>query len=279
MKRPVVSYLQKRHGYSQRRACGLMALGRSTCQYVPRADRNREIREALRQVASERPRWGQDRLHVLLRRRGHAINHKRTERLYREMKLALRLRKRRKRASGVRVITDAPTHPNERWSMDFVHDQLVGGRRVKCLTLVDDFSRECLAIAVDTTITGEGVIRVLEHVAMDRPLPPAIVCDNGPEFASTALDRWAYEHNVRLAFIEPGKPVQNPYVESFNGKFRDECLNENLFFDLRNARFKIETWRQDYNHVRPHRSLAQATPVEFARNQERARAETELVRL
>lgn len=218
-------------------------------------------------------------MHVLLRRRGYAVNHKRTERLYREMKLSLRLRKRRKRASGVRVMTELPTLANQRWSMDFVMDQLVTGRRIKCMTLVDDFTRECLAIAVDVSVTSEGVIRVLEAVAMDRPLPPAIVCDNGPEFASTTLDRWAYEHGVRLAFIQPGKPVQNCYVESFNGKFRDECLNENLFFDMRDARDKIETWRQDYNHVRPHRSLDQATPMEFAHNQERARSEAEFVRL
>jgi putative transposase len=275
----VVSYLQERHGYSQRRACGLVALGRSTCQYERRPDRNGEIREALRVAASERPRWGQDRLHVLLWRRGYRINHKRTERLYRELKLSLRLRKRRKRASGVRVMTDMPTQANRRWSMDFVMDQLATGRRLKCMTLVDDFTRECLAIAVDVSVTSEGVIRVLEAVALDRPLPEAIVCDNGPEFASTTLDRWAYEHGVRLAFIQPGKPVQNPYVESFNGKFRDECLNENLFFDLRDARTKIETWRRDYNHVRPHKSLRQETPVAFAHNHERARSQAETMRL
>lgn len=279
MKRPVVEYLQERHGYSQRRACGLVALGRSTCQYERRPDRNGEIREALRVAASERPRWGQDRLHVLLWRRGYRINHKRTERLYRELKLSLRLRKRRKRASGVRVMTDVPTQANRRWSMDFVMDQLATGRRLKCMTLVDDFTRECLAIAVDVSMTSEGVIRVLEAVALDRPLPEAIVCDNGPEFASTTLDRWAYEHGVRLAFIQPGKPAQNPYVESFNGKFRDECLNENLFFDLRDARTKIETWRRDYNHVRPHKSLRQETPVAFAHNHERARSQAETMRL
>jgi putative transposase len=271
--------MQAQHGFSQRRACGLVGLTRSTCQYAPQPDRNVAVRAALQQAAAERPRWGQDRLHVLLRRRGYAVNHKRTERLYREMKLSLRLRKRRKRASGVRVMTELPTLANQRWSMDFVMDQLVTGRRIKCMTLVDDFTRECLAIAVDVSVTSEGVIRVLEAVAMDRPLPPAIVCDNGPEFASTTLDRWAYEHGVRLAFIQPGKPVQNCYVESFNGKFRDECLNENLFFDMRDARDKIETWRQDYNHVRPHRSLDQATPMEFAHNQERARSEAEFVRL
>jgi putative transposase len=271
--------MQTEHGISQRRACGLVALWRSTCQYESRPDRNGEIREALRAAAAERPRWGQDRLHVLLRRRGHPVNHKRTERLYRELQLALRLRKRRKRASGVRVMTDMPTQANRRWSMDFVMDQLVNGRRLKCMTLVDDFTRECLAIAVDVSVTAEGVIRVLEQVALDRPLPEAIVCDNGPEFASTILDRWAYERGVRLAFIQPGRPVQNPYVESFNGKFRDECLNENLFFDLCDAREKIEAWRQDFNHVRPHKSLRQETPVAFAHNQERARSQTETVRL
>lgn len=276
MKRPVVSYLQVQHGFSQRRACGLVALTRSTCQYEPQPDRNVAVRAALQQAAAERPRWGQDRLHVLLRRRGFAVNHKRTERLYREMKLSLRLRKRRKRASGVRVMTELPMLANQQWSMDFVMDQLVTGRRIKCMTLVDDFTRECLAIAVDISVTSEGVIHVLEAVAMDRPLPQAIVCDNGPEFASTTLDRWAYEHGVRLAFIQPGKPVQNCYVESFNGKFRDECLNENLFFDVHDAREKINAWRQDYNHVRPHRSLDQATPMEFALNRKQARSEANL---
>lgn len=264
-RRDVVGYLRGGYGMSERRACNLMEVHRSTCRYRVRADRNRELREVLRRLAEERLRWGQDRLHVLLRRLGYVVNHKRTERLYRELGLSLRLRRRPKRVSRVRVVSALPARPNERWSMDVIHDQFVAGRRFKCLTLVDDCTRESPAISVSLSITGEGVAEALDRVGTERPLPGEIVCDNAPEFNSAALDRWAYEHGVKLSFIEPGKPVQNAFIESFNGKFRDECLSQQLFFDLTDAREKIEAWRRDYNEVRPHQSLKNQTPREFAK--------------
>ncbi len=157
-----------------------------------------------------------------------------------------------------------PQKINHRWSMDFVADMLAGGRRFRTLNVVDDFSRECLNIEVDTSLGGQRVVRVLERLAQNRKLPEVLVMDNGPEFTGKALDAWAYERGVKLQFIQPGKPVQNAYVESFNGKFRDECLNENWFISLQDARDQIETWRQDYNQSRPHSSLGNMTPEEYA---------------
>jgi putative transposase len=261
----VVGYLTDEYEMSQRHACGVVDLQRSSCRYQARPDGNDELREILKGLAAARPRWGQERLHVLLRRQGYMVNHKRTERLYRELGLSLRLRKRSKRASIVRVPAAMPTGPNRRWSMDFVSDQLVTGQRLKCLTVVDDFTRESPGILVGRSITGESVAAFLDQLADARSLPETIVCDNGPEFTGTVLDRWAERRHVKLSFIQPGKPVQNAFIESFNGKFRDECLNENLFHDLADARDKIEDWRIDYNENRPHRSLDQQTPLEFAR--------------
>ncbi len=253
---------------SQRHACGVVELHRSSCRYQVRPDGNDELREILKGLAAARPRWGQERLHVLLRRQGYMVNHKRTERLYRELGLSLRLRKRSKRASIVRVPAAMPTGPNQRWSMDFVSDQLVTGQRLKCLTIVDDFARESPGILVDRFITGESVAEFFDQLADVRELPETIVCDNGPEFTGSVLDRWADRRYVKLSFIQPGKPVQNAFIESFNGKFRDECLNEQLFYDLNDARIKIEAWRTDYNEYRPHRSLNQQTPLEFAKRYE-----------
>lgn len=253
---------------SQRHACGVVELHRSSCRYQAGPDGNDELREILKGLAAARPRWGQERLHVLLRRQGYMVNHKRTERLYRELGLSLRLRKRSKRASVVRVPAAMPTGPNQRWSMDFVSDQLVAGQRLKCLTIVDDFTRESPGILVGRSITGESVAEFFDNLADIRPLPKKIVCDNGPEFTGTVLDQWADRRRVKLSFIQPGKPVQNAFIESFNGKFRDECLNEQLFYDLNDARIKIEAWRTDYNEYRPHRSLNQQTPLEFAKKYE-----------
>jgi putative transposase len=248
---------------SQRHACGVIHWHRSSCRYRPKSDGNDELRELLNILAEARPRWGQDRLHVLVRRQGYLVNHKRTERLYRELGLSLRLRKRSKRASGLRVPTIAPQRPNERWSMDFVADQLVTGQRLKCLTVVDDFTKESPGILVGRSISGRMVAEFFDVLAETHPLPGVIVCDNGPEFTSLTLDQWAHRHGIRLSFIQPGKPQQNAFIESFNGKLREECLNEELFYDLSDAQIKIETWRSDYNHLRPHRSLGQRTPTEF----------------
>ena len=253
-----------RFGLSVRRGCRLVGLWRSTQQYRSHRPEETAIRNRLRQLAEQRKRFGCPRLHVLLRREGLIVNHKRTERLYREEGLSLRRRKRPRRAAGVRVLVPQAQRPNQRWSMDFVQDRLGNGRRVRLLTIVDDYSRECPAIEVDTSLPGLRVTQVLDRLAEGRGLPELITVDNGPEFAGTALDAWAYRQGVKLHFIQPGKPVQNAYIESFNGRLRDECLNEHWFTTLDEARGLIETWRQDYNAVRPHSSLGNLTPVEFA---------------
>ncbi len=279
-KREVVGYMTSQYEMSQRHACGVVDLPRSSCRYEAKPDGNADLREVLKAVAAARPRWGQERLHVLVRRQGYVVNHKRTERLYRELGLSLRLRRRSKRASAVRVPAAAPTSPNQRWSMDFVSDQLVTGQRLKCLTIVDDFTRESPGILVARSISGQTVADFFDHLAATHSLPDIIVCDNGPEFTSMDLDRWADRHQIKLSFIQPGNPQQNCFIESFNGKFRDECLNEELFYDLADAQTKIDVWRIDYNETRPHRSLNQRTPAEFARNYENRLTEIpETVRL
>jgi putative transposase len=244
-------------------------LGRSSCRYrrVPRDDE--ELRGEIRELAGKHRRYGSPRLTVLLRRQGVRANHKRIERIYREEGLQVRLRKRKRTCRSIRLRTiEVPTMPNEKWSMDFVHDWLVPGRRIRCLTIVDDFTRECPHIEVAPSMGGDRVVRVLDYLAFTRGLPAEIVVDNGPEFSSLALDQWAHEKGVHLEFIEPGKPVQNAYIESFNGKFRDECLNENWFKDLPEARRLIEAWRVEYNTFRPHSSLGDLTPEEFAARHE-----------
>lgn len=201
-----------------------------------------------------------------MRREGFKVNWKLVYRVYREEKLSLRVRKRRRIASLVRVPMDVPKRPNLRWSMDFVSDQLGStGRRFRCLTIVDDFTRECLAIEVDTSLPGDRVARVLDRLAFLRGLPQGIVIDNGPEFTGRALDTWAFARKVKLDHIRPGKPVENAFIERFNGRLRDECLNEHWFSTLKEAQVRIEAWRQDYNRNRPHSSLGDMTPEEFAK--------------
>ena len=254
----------ERFGLSHRRSCGLVGLWRSTFRYRPQAKDDTVLRTRLRELAQVRRRFGCPRLHVLLRREGLVVNHKRTERLYRQEGLSLRIRKRRKRASELRVLMPQPERVNQRWSMDFMQDCLWNGRKFRALTIVDDFSRESPAIEVDTSLGGARVVRVLDRLAESRGLPGVITVDNGPEFAGKALDEWAYRRGVRLNFIRPGKPVENAYVESFNGRVRDECLKENWFTSLPEARQIIEAWRVDYNQVRPHSSLGDLAPEEFA---------------
>jgi putative transposase len=253
----------ERHGLSQRHACELVGLDRSTLRYRCRRPDDSALRQRLRELAAERRRFGYRRLGWMLVREGHAMNHKRLYRIYREERLMMRRRRGRKRALGTRAPMTVPNAINQRWSLDFVSDALSDGRRFRILCVLDDFSRECLATVVDTSLGGVRVVRELERLATERTLPQIVVSDNGTELTSGAVLRWA---TGRLAwhYIEPGKPVQNAFVESFDSKLRDECLNEHVFLTLAEARETIEAWRHDYNHRRPHSSLGALTPAEFA---------------
>jgi len=261
-----VDYIIESYPRSQTRACGLIKLARSSYYYQGHPRDDAPLRKALKVKANERVRWGLPRLMVLLKRDGWEDNHKRVHRIYREEGLQIKKRTRRKKQrSPYRGNREQATAPNQRWSMDFVHDSTEQGR-IRSLNIVDDYTRECLWIEVDRSLSGHRVTRVLDNLVELRGKPQSLVMDNGPEFAGLTLDRWAYKEQVQLNFIQPGKPTQNAYVESFNGKFRDECLNETIFEDLHHAREVIENWRVDYNELRPHASLNKLTPSEFAAN-------------
>ena len=264
VRRQVVGFLVGELGISQRRACKAIGVARSSTRYRTKVVASGLVEE-LRALAAERPRFGYRRLHVLLRRRGHQVNHKRVHRLYRAEGLAVRRRKRKRLAAAARVVRPEPMQADQRWQMDFVSDALADGRRFRTLNVVDTFTREGLAIEVDFSLPGERVVRVLDRVAAERgEYPDEIVMDNGPEFISKVLDAWAHNHGVELVFIQPGKPMQNGHCESFNGRFRDECLNENWFLTLDDARRTIAAWLADYNVHRPHSALDNLTPIEFA---------------
>jgi putative transposase len=253
---------------SERHACRLIGLERSTQRYQSRkAARDTELRQRLKELAAKRMRFGYRRLVVLLVREGLLVNHKRIYRLYREEGLAMRIRHRRRMRWAGAVASPVAERRNQRWSIDFVSDCVRSGKVIRMFTMVDDYTRECPAIEVDTSLGGSRVRRVLDRVVAERGLPEAIVLDNGPEFRSRALAAWSEERGVRLEFIQPGKPVQNAYVESFNGRLRDECLNANWFTSLADARQKIEWWRRDYNEQRPHSSLGYLSPAEFVKTQ------------
>jgi len=244
----------------------LVGLGRSTARHQSRGRaEDRAVRRRLGELAAERPRFGYRRLHALLRREGVAVNHKRVARLYREDGLALRRRSRKKVARGGRARPAPPTRPNERWALDFVSDALARGRRIRILAVVDAYTREALALEVDTSLPGERVVRVLDRLATEWGVPTEIVLDNGPELRGQALGNWAETRGVGLRFIAPGKPAQNGLVESFNGRFRDECLDRQWFVDLADARRVIETWRLDSNRGHPHSALGYRTPAEARR--------------
>jgi len=225
------------------------------------------VRERLKQLAQRHPRWGYRFLALLLRRKGYQINHKRVLRLYREEGLKLRPKRRQKVVSVQRVKPPATTAINQRWSMDFVSDTLSCGRRFRALSIIDCHSRECLALEVDTHLSGERVVRVLERLRENRGLPEVIQTDNGPEFTGHRLDAWAYQNRVKLFFIEPGKPVQNAHIESFNGKLRNECLNLEWFTSLSEARQVMEEWRMAYNRFRPHSALNNMPPEVWQQQQ------------
>ena len=250
---------------SERRVCGVIQLQRSTCQYRSVADEQAALRIRLRDLAQARVSYGYRRLHVLLQREGWEVNHKRVYRLYRLEGLGMRPRKPRRHVTACRRIERlVVTEVNENWSMDFMSDQLYDGRRIRLLTLVDNFNRESLAIEVGEHIGSDRVVEVLNKLGELRDLPKRIQVDNGPEFISKRLDQWAYFNRIELDFIRPGKPTDNALIEAFNGRFRQECLNENWFMSLEDAREKVEAWRQDYNKNRPHGALGNVSPLVYA---------------
>lgn len=251
-------------GLSERRACGLAGQPRTTQRYRVRREQDISLRRSLRKLAAHWPRYGTPRLTLLLRKEFGTVNHKRIERIYREEGLQLpRKRKGKRRGASGRFPLLSPTGPDRVWAIDFVTDCFEGGGRFRALAVIDVYTRECLALEVDTSISGERVVRVLIRLAHSRALPESIMMDNGTEFTSKAMLLWSQQAEVQLCFIEPGKPMQNGYVESFNGKLRDECLNLNYFRDLRDAREKLEAWRGIYNEERPHSSLKYATPKAY----------------
>lgn len=262
-KRQAVVHLCKVHGVSQRRACDVLQIDRSTVRYLSRRGDDVELRDAIKRVSRERRRFGCRRIHVMISREGFEVNHKKVRRIYREEKLQVRRRGGRKRALGTRKPMVLPDGPNQRWSLDFVSDALIDGRRFRILAVVDDFSRENLVLVADTSLSGHRVARELDKVIAERGMPKTIVSDNGTEFTSMAILKWVQESDVDWHYIAPGKPQQNGFIESFNGKLRDECLNETLFGTLRDARKTLEEWQEDYNWRRPHSALGNLTPMEF----------------
>ncbi len=260
-----MQHVRQAYRLSERRACGLMGITRWTHRYQSQRDPQNELRQRLRELAGSRPRYGYRRLTVLLRREGWQVNTKRVYRIYREDELGVRTAKRRKRTTHLRVPLPTATCPNQRWSMDFVSDRLADGRWFRILTVVDQYTRECVCAFADRPQTGEKVVEQMKRLAAVRGLPESITADNGGEFAGRAMETWAYPNGVQIDLIRPGKPVENGYIESFNGRLRDECLNGEIFFNLADARQKLDRWRADYNEHRPHSSLADHTPAEFAR--------------
>lgn len=261
-RRQAVGVVRTMFGWSERRACRALGFSRSSHRYQSRRAQTPGLVERMRQLAQARPRFGYRRLHLLLRREGMLVNHKRVYRLYRLEGLSVRTKRRRRLVAAPREALAPPTRPNQRWSMDFVSDSTTGGQRFRVLTVVDDFSRRCVALATEISFSGRRVSRALEEAFLETP-PEMLVMDNGPEFTSKALDQWAHERNVKLHFIRPGKPVENAYAESFNGRFRDECLNSHWFANVLEARSVIDSWRGDYNEHRPHSSLDGLTPEEY----------------
>ncbi|MXO92596.1 IS3 family transposase [Erythrobacter arachoides] len=263
-KREAVAHAREQHGLSERRACSLVGVSRRVIRYEPTRPDDGALRQRLRELATERRRFGYRRLGYLLAREGMKPNHKKLLRIYREEGLRVRRRGGRKRALGTRRPMVLPDSPNQRWSLDFVSDSLICGRRFRILCVVDDFSRECLALVADTSLSGARVARELTSLIGMRGKPHTVVSDNGTELTSSAILRWSQERRVEWHYIAPGKPMQNGFVESFNGRLRDECLNETLFTSLAHARFVLAAWQQDYNTVRPHSKLGGKTPAEIA---------------
>jgi putative transposase len=263
-RREAVACLCETHGVSQRRACRVIGAERRSVRYVSRRSDDGAIRRRLRELAAVRRRFGWRRLQVLLRREGLVVNHKKLRRLYGEERLQVRRRGGRKRALGTRAPMVLPQSANQRWSMDFVSDMLLDGRRFRILAIVDDFTRECLCLVADTSLSGARVARELDGLVARRGKPLGCVSDNGTELTSLAILRWSQERGVDWHYIAPGKPTQNAFIESFNGRLRDELLNETLFTSLAHARAALTAWREDYNHIRPHGALGNLAPCVYA---------------
>ena len=263
-RREAVAHLKSAHEMSERRACSVIGCDRMMARYRSRRPEDPRLRERLLALARERRRFGYRRLLIFLRREGFVVNHKRLFRIYREERLMVRKRSGRKRAIGTRTPMPAAVLPNHRWSLDFVSDQMVGGRRFRILAIYDDCTRECLAAVADVSLSGRRVARELDLLIANRDKPRSIISDNGTELTSNAILSWCAEARVDWHYIDPGKPMQNPFIESFNGRLRDEFLNETLFTSLMQARLALEEWRRDYNTVLPHSRIGWLTPAEHA---------------
>ena len=264
-RREAVAHLCDTHGVSQRRACSTVGADRTSVRYRSVRPDDRAIRDRLRELAAERRRFGYRRLHILLGREGVHLNHKKLRRLYREERLQVRRRGGRKRALGTRAPMTMPQGPNQRWSLDFLSDTLTDSRRFRILAVVDDFTRECLCLVADTSLSGVRVVRELGRLIAHRGAPLTIVSDNGTEFTSMAILGWSQETHIEWHYIAPGKPTQNAFIESFNGRFRDECLNKHWFTSLSHVQALIEAWRREYNEERPKKGLGGLTPAGYAR--------------
>lgn len=262
--RAAAAHLQSAYGMSERRACRVLGVDRTSVRYRATRPDDGALRDRLKALAQERRRFGYRRLHVLLRREGHAVNRKRVQRIYREEKLMVRRRGGRKRAMGTRRPLEIPLVANQRWSLDFVSDQMTDGRRFRILTVIDNCTRECLGLVADTSLSGRRVARELDAIILRRGRPETIISDNGTEYTSNAILAWADDAGVGWHYIAPGKPQQNGFNESFNGRLRDELLNETLFRSLPHARIVLEAWRRDYNETRPHSKLGWLTPKAYA---------------
>jgi putative transposase len=263
-RREAVAHLRLAYEVSERRACSTLGTDRTSVRYRSMRPDDASLRTRLRELAAQRRRFGYRRLHILLTREGLLMNHKKLRRLYREERLQVRRRGSRKRAIGTRAPMAIPQGANQRWSLDFLSDAFTDGRRFRILAIVDDFTRECLALVADTSLPGLRVVRELDAIITTRARPAMIVSDNGTELTSIAMLRWSQERQVEWHYIAPGKPQQNAFVESFNGRLRDELLNETLFISLAHAREVLSLWKDDYNTFRPHSGLGNLTPAAYA---------------
>jgi len=263
--REAITFLMNEFKVSERKACRVISIERSSIRYKKRLDKNIELKKRMIHWSEKRPRYGHPRIHEMVLRDGFRVNHKRTERLYfKELNFALKGKKKKRRyRSEARVPIPFPEAPNKVWSMDFVSDQLSFGKRVRGLAVIDVFSKRNQALDFDYSLTGFTVVQILERVCEFEGTPEFITVDNGPEFICMALDKWAFSKGIKLHFSRPGKPTDNAYIESFNGKLRDEFLNMNWFLNLKDLQDKAREWRDEYNNERPHSSLKMKTPKEF----------------